>query len=240
MNLLTTDTFFNGRVQVKQNRYGYRFSIDAVLLAWHTEPRPDDTIVDLGTGCGIIPIILAYRHPGIRVYGIEVQADLADIARLNVQENNMNDRIFIRCMDMKTLNHDVTSGPVDLIVCNPPFRKMLSGRINPDQERAIARHEIKTTLHDVIKTARNMLRTLGRFVIVYPAERMTDILSQMRAFGIEPKWIRMIHSEKNTDAKLILIEGKKEARPALKIAPPLIIYRKNGAYTNEVEKMFNP
>ena len=240
MNPLTTDTFFNGRVQVKQHRYGYRFSIDAVLLAWHTGPRPDDTIVDLGTGCGIIPIILAYRHPGIRVYGIEVQGDLADIARLNVQENNMNDRIFIRCMDMKRLSHDITSGPVDVVVCNPPFRKMLSGRINPDQERAVARHEIKTNLHDVIKTARSMLRTSGRFVIVYPAERIADILSQMRHFGIVPKWIRMIHSGKNTDEKLILIEVKKAARPALKIAPPLIIYRQNGAYTDEVEKMFNP
>ena len=240
MKPLTTDTFFNGCVRVKQNRYGYRFSIDAVLLASHTGPRPNDTILDLGTGCGIIPIIMAYRYPGIRVYGIEVQKDLADIARLNVEENNMDDRIFIRCMDMKTLRHDMTSGPVDLVVCNPPFRKVHSGRINPDQERAIARHEIKTTLYDVIKTSRSMLRTSGRFVIIYPAERITDILSQMRTFGIEPKWIRMIHSGKNTDAKLILIAGKKAARPALKIGPPLIIYRENGTYTDEVEKMFNP
>jgi tRNA1Val (adenine37-N6)-methyltransferase len=169
-----------------------------------------------------------------------VQTDLADIARLNIEENNMDNRIFIRCMDMKALNHDITSGPVDLVVCNPPFRKARSGRINPDQQRAVARHEIKTTLHDVIKTAHNMLRTPGRFVIVYSAERTTDALSQMRATGIEPKWIRMIHSGKNTNAKLILIEGKKGARPGLKIGPALIIYRENGTYSDEVEKMFNP
>ncbi len=240
MKSFTTDTFFNGCIQVKQNRSGYRFSIDAVLLAWHTGPRPNDTVLDLGTGCGIIPMILAYRHPGIRVYGIEVQTDLADIARLNIEGNNMGDRVFIRCMDMKTLNHEVTSGAVDLVVCNPPFRKVRSGRINPDQERAIARHEIKTTLHDVIKTAHSMLRTSGRFLIIYSAERITDILSQMRAFGIEPKWIRMIHSGKNTNAKLLLIEGKKGARPALKIGPPLIIYRKDGTYSDEVKRMFNP
>jgi tRNA1Val (adenine37-N6)-methyltransferase len=237
---LTTDTFFNGRIQIKQNRPGYRFSIDAVLLAWHTGPRPNDTILDLGTGCGIIPIILAYRHPGIRVYGIEVQTDLADIARLNIEENGMDDRIFIRCMDMKRLHHDVTSGPVDLVISNPPFRKARSGRINPDQQRAIARHEIKTTLHDVIKTARSMLRTSGRFIIVYPAERITDVISQMRVSGIEPKWVLMIHSGKNTNAKLILIEGKKGGNPGLKIGPPLIIYRENGTYSDEVEKMFNP
>jgi tRNA1Val (adenine37-N6)-methyltransferase len=240
MTSLTTDTFFNGCVQVKQNRSGYRFSIDAVLLAWHTGPRPGDTVLDLGTGCGIIPMILAYRYPQIRVYGIEVQTDLADIARLNIEENNMDDRIFIMCMDMKTLNHDITSGPVDLVVCNPPFRKARSGRINPDQQRAVARHEIKTTLHDVIKTAHGMLRTSGRLVIVYSAERTTDVLSQMRAIGIEPKWIRMIHSGENTNAKLILIEGKKGARPGLKIGPALIIYRENGTYSDEVEKMFNP
>jgi tRNA1Val (adenine37-N6)-methyltransferase len=240
MNSLTTDTFFNGCIQVKQSRTGYRFSIDAVLLAWHTSPRPDDTILDLGTGCGIIPMILAYRYPGVKVYGIEVQTDLADIARLNIDENHMGDRIFIRCMDMKTLSHDVTSGAVDLVVCNPPFRKARSGRINPDQERAIARHEIKTTLNDVVKTAHSMLGVSGRFVIVYSAERITDILYQMRAFGIEPKWIRMIHSGINTDANLILIEGKKGARPALKIGPPLIIYRENGIYSDEAEKMFNP
>ncbi|MEJ2656508.1 MAG: tRNA1(Val) (adenine(37)-N6)-methyltransferase [Desulfobacterales bacterium] len=240
MASLTSDTFFNGRLKIKQKRSGYRFSIDAVLLAWHAEPRPDDTILDLGTGCGIIPIILAYRHPGIRVYGIEVQMDLADIARLNIEENRMDDRIFIRCMDMKRLNHDVTSGPVDLVVSNPPFRKARSGRINPDQQRAIARHEIKTTLHDVIKTTRSMLRNSGRFVIVYSAERITDILSQMRKFEIEPKWIRTIHSGKNTNAKLILIEGKRGGRPGLKIGSPLIIYRKNGTYSDEVEKMFQP
>jgi tRNA1Val (adenine37-N6)-methyltransferase len=240
MKSLTTDSFFNGCIQVKQNRSGYRFSIDAVLLAWHTGPRPDDTVLDLGTGCGIIPMILAYRYPGIRVYGIEVQSDLADIARLNIEENHMEDRIFIRCMDMNTLNHNITSGPVDLVVCNPPFRKARSGRVNPDQQRAIARHEIKTTLYDVINTAHSMLRTSGRFVIVYPAERIADSLSQMRAAGIEPKWIRMIHSGKNTNAKLILIEGKKGGRPGLKIGPALIIYRENGTYSDEVEKMFNP
>jgi tRNA1Val (adenine37-N6)-methyltransferase len=240
MESLTTDTFFNGCIQVKQNRSGYRFSIDAVLLAWHTGPRPDDTVLDLGTGCGIIPMILAYRYPGIKVYGIEVQADLADIARLNIEENNMDRRIFIRCMDMKLLNHDITSGPVDLVVCNPPFRKVRSGKINPDQQRAVARHEIKTTLQDVIKTAYSMLRTSGRFVIIYPAERITDILSQMRTTGIEPKWIRIIHSGKNTNAKLILIEGKKGGRPGLKIRPALIIYREKGIYSDEIEKMFNP
>jgi len=240
MKSLTADSFFNGRIQIKQHRSGYRFSIDAVLLAAHARPGPEDTVLDLGTGCGIIPMILAYRNPGIDVYGIEVQTDLADIAALNITENGLNDQITVLCMDMKALNLEMTSGPVDLVVSNPPFRKAESGRINPNRQRAVARHEIKATLYDVVETGRRMLRTGGRFVIIYLAERMTDILTQMRKAGIEPKSIRTIHSGIETVAKLVLVEGKKGGRAGIKIGPPLIIYRKNGAYTDEVEKMFMP
>jgi tRNA1Val (adenine37-N6)-methyltransferase len=240
MNLLTADTFFNGRIRVKQNRAGYRFSIDAVLIAAQTIPSPDDTVLDLGTGCGIIPLILAYRHPKIKVYGIEVQQQLADLATINVEENRMKDRITIHCMDMKKLKHDMMSGPVDLVVSNPPYRKAESGRINPDQQRAVARHEIKATLYDVVETAQRMLRTAGRFVTVYPAERMADILIQMRSAGLEPKSLRTVHSDRHTDAKLIIVEGKKGGRPGLKIGSPVIIYRKDGSYTDEVQEMFKP
>lgn len=240
MNLLTADTFFNGRIRVKQNRAGYRFSIDAVLIAGLTIPSPDDTVLDLGTGCGIIPLILAYRHPKIKVYGVEVQQQLADLATINVEENRMKDRITIHCMDMKKLKHDMMSGPVDLVVSNPPYRKAESGRINPDQQRAVARHEIKATLYDVVETAQRMLRTAGRFVTVYPAERMADILIQMRSAGLEPKSLRTVHSDRHTDAKLIIVEGKKGGRPGLKIGSPVIIYRKDGSYTDEVQEMFKP
>jgi tRNA1Val (adenine37-N6)-methyltransferase len=240
MKSLTTDSFFKGCIQVKQNRSGYRFSLDAVLLAWHADPGPNDTILDLGTGCGIIPMILAYRNPEVKIYGIEVQTELADIANLNIAENGMEDRISILCRDMKTLTHKHISGPVDLAVSNPPFRKSKSGRINPNQQRAIARHEIKTTLYDVVETACRMLITSGRFVMIYPAGRITDLLTQMRASGIEPKSIRMVHSGKNTKAKMILVEGKKGGRSGLKIDPPLFIYQKNGSYSEEVENIFKP
>ncbi|MEE8552125.1 MAG: tRNA1(Val) (adenine(37)-N6)-methyltransferase [Desulfobacterales bacterium] len=240
MNLLTADTFFNGRIRVKQNRAGYRFSIDAVLIAGQTIPSPGNTVLDLGTGCGIIPLILAYRHPKIKVYGVEVQQQLADLATINVEENRMKDRITIHCMDMKKLKHDMMSGPVDLVVSNPPYRKSESGRINPDQQRAVARHEIKATLSDVVETAQRMLRTAGRFVTVYPAERMADILIQMRSAGLEPKSLRTVHSDRHSDAKLIIVEGKKGGRPGLKIGSPVIIYRKDGSYTDEVQEMFKP
>lgn len=240
MDSLTIDTFFNGRIKVKQHRSGYRFSIDAVLMAGHAKPRPEGTVLDLGTGCGIIPMILAYRHATIKVYGIEVQPQLAELAALNVAENNMGDRISILCMDMKTLQPDVISGPVDLVISNPPFRKAESGRINPNRQRAIARHEIKATLFDVVESARRMLPLAGRFITIYPAERITDILSQMRSADIEPKFLRMIHSGANTAAKLILVAGSKGGRPGVKIGPPLIIYKEDGSYTEDVQQMFMP
>jgi len=176
MESLTTDSLFNGSIRVKQHGSGYRFSLDAVLLARHARPSPDHTVLDLGTGCGIIPLILAYRHPKIKIYGVEVQTELADIATLNIAENHMENRITIYCKDLKRLQQDMTSGPVDLVVTNPPYRKLESGRLNPNHQRAVAKHEIKATLFDVVETARRMLRTSGRFVIIHAAERMVDII----------------------------------------------------------------
>ena len=240
MTSYTTDTFFNGRILLKQKKTGYRFSIDAVILAHHAIPRSGDKVLDLGTGCGIIPLILAYRHRDINLCGVEVQPELAELAAVNVRDNRLEDRITVLCKDMKQLKPDKTSGKFDLVVCNPPYRRQGSGRINPDAERAIARHEIKVDLGAVVKAAYRMLRTAGRLVTIYTAERITDILVQMRTGHLEPKYIRTIHSGRNTEAGLILVESVKGGRPGLKIAPPMIVYKESGDYTKEVKQMFAP
>jgi len=240
MNSYTTDTFFNGRIQVKQNQAGYRFSIDAVLLADQAAPRSGDRVIDLGTGCGIISLIMAYCNPDITVYAVEVQEELTQLAISNVKNNSLQDCITVLGADMKTMKPDMTAGPVDLVVCNPPYRRPGAGRINPDNQRAVARHELKANLQDVIVTARRMLKTAGRFVTIYTAERTADILCQMRIDSIEPKFFRTIHSNPGSEAKLILVEGIKGGNPGLKIAPPLIVYDQNGDYTDEVQQMFDP
>jgi tRNA1Val (adenine37-N6)-methyltransferase len=240
MNSYTTDTFFNGRIQVKQNQAGYRFSIDAVLLADQAAPRSGDRVIDLGTGCGIISLIMAYCNPDITVYAVEVQEELTQLAISNVKNNSLQDCITVLGADMKTMKPDMTAGPVDLVVCNPPYRRPGAGRINPDNQRAVARHELKANLQDVIVTARRMLKTAGRFVTIYTAERTADILCQMRIDSIEPKFFRTIHSNPGSEAKLILVEGIKGGNPGLKIAPPLIVYDQNGDYTDEVQQMFGP
>lgn len=240
MGSITTDTFFNGNVKIIQAADGYRFSVDAVLLAHHVRPQPGDKVVDLGTGCGIIPLILSYRHPGLEICGVEVQDELAEIALRNVAKNRMGDRINILCRDMKTLSANAVSGPVHVVVSNPPYRETGSGRINPNRQRAVAKHEFEVTLYDIVKTARRMLRPHGKFVTIYPADRLTDIITRMRSLQIEPKLIRAVYPRRDAEAKRILLEGIKDGRQGIRIDPPLIIYRADGSYTDEVLEMFQP
>ena len=240
MNSLTADTFFNGKLLITQGASGYRYSIDAVVLAHLTDTHAGEKIVDLGTGCGIIPLLLAYRNADIHIYGIEIQDELADLATSNVKANQMQDRITVLCRDMRELKPRMIGGPADVIVCNPPYRKPNSGRLNPNRQKAVARHEIKVSLIDVLQTVRCLLRTAGRFVTIYTAERSAELLSQMRLEGIEPKFMRAIHAQLAAEAKLILVSGTKGAQPGTRLDPPLIIYGANGDYSQEVQGMFMP
>ncbi len=237
MDHLTLDALLNGSIRVRQSRAGYRFSLDAVLLAFYASRRPGGKVLDLGTGCGVIPLILSRRDPSRLIHGVEIQKTLADIAIINVKENGMKDRIAILSMDMRDLAREMTAGPADLVVGNPPFRKRESGRINPNRERAEAMHEIRITLREVIKTAHRMLSRNGRFMAIYPADRLTGVLSHMRSAGLEPKGVRMIHSRPDREARRVLVEGVKGGGRGVKIAPPLITHREDGAYTDEVERM---
>lgn len=235
---VTTDTFFNGRMTVKQPRTGYRYSIDAVILANHVRPRPADRVVDLGTGCGIIPLIIGFRHPGVRLYGVEIQSDLARIARVNTAANQLDKRIEILPVDMRALRPAALSGPVDIVVSNPPFYRVSTGRINPDSQRAIARHEITITLEDLLKAAARVLRTAGKFACIYGSDRLVDLFARMRTCHIEPKFVRLIHSRAETEARLVLVEGVKGGGPGLMVGPPLFIYGRGNDYTDEMQRMF--
>ncbi|MFZ5563854.1 MAG: tRNA1(Val) (adenine(37)-N6)-methyltransferase [Thermodesulfobacteriota bacterium] len=241
MTRSTTDgTFLNGRLCVRQAADGYRFSIDAVILAWHVTPAPNTAIVDLGTGCGIIPLILACRYPSISVTGIEIQPRLARTASENVAENKMADRVRIVCADIRNAGDILPAGRSDMVVCNPPFRQADAGRINPHEERAIARHELAVTLKDILAAARRTLRTAGEFIAIYPASRLADMICAMREADIEPKWLCPVCSRQGEEARLILVKGTRNGRPGTAIAPPLVIYSADDRYTPEVERMFLP
>jgi tRNA1Val (adenine37-N6)-methyltransferase len=238
MAVFTTDTFFNGRILVCQEQDGYRYSIDAVILAHYAAGGTGTRVLDLGTGCGIIPMIIAFRDAHVRIFGVEVQASLAKLAMKNIEANRMADRVSILNEDMKSLRPEMTGGPVDLVVANPPFYRADSGRVNPNPQRAVARHELKATLSDVVAAASRMLQKGGHFLAIYTAERLCDMIAELRTAGIEPKRLRMIQSADHQAAGLMLVEGMKGGSPGVKIPPPLIIYDSKGQYTEEVSRMF--
>ncbi len=239
MNDVTTDTFFNGRLRVDQSASGYRFSLDAVILANTASHRPADRACDIGTGCGIIPLVMAYRNPGLSaVYGIEIQRPLAEIARQNAAQNRMADRIKILCADAKAITIDDTQGPVDLVVCNPPHYGEHAGRINPDSQKALARHEIAININDLLAAARRILAFQGRLMVVYPASRIAELMIRMQDAHLAPKWLRFVHTTPNKAAKRVIVEGVSGGGPGAEIAAPLFVNDEKGRYTPEVEAMF--
>ncbi len=214
------DDFMDGRLKLIQSRTGYRFSIDAVLLSEFATVKKGDRVVDLGIGCGIIPLVLLLTKPVGHVFGLEIQPELARQAVRNAVINGFSDRMSVIRGDIRNL--PVTASSADVVVCNPPYREMDSGRINPDLQKAIARHEILASLDDILDAARRILRARGRLAMVYPAERLVDLTGRMRSFGIEPKRLRIIYPAMDSDAKLALIEASLGGRKGLKILPPLL------------------
>jgi tRNA1Val (adenine37-N6)-methyltransferase len=235
--LTSTDSLFDGRLKIIQKKKGYRFSIDAAILAHHVRLRSTDTAVDLGTGCGIIPLILSLQTPSAHIYGIEIQKDLAELASGNVKLNRMERSITIVHGDMQDFRSYLTPGTVDVVLTNPPYRKVASGRINPGAERAVARHEIKASLSDVVSVAESLLKPSGRFVVIYPAERAIDLMLSMRALKLEPKRLRLVYPKPGSEAILAVAEGKKHGNPGLAVDAPLTIYTPEGSYTDEARKI---
>jgi len=214
------DRFLDGRLQVIQSRGGYRFSIDAILLSDFVTIREGDVVVDLGTGCGIIPLILLITGSAGRAVGLEIQEELAFQALRNVRLNGLEDRMLIVRGDIRCL--PLAGNSADVVICNPPYRKTNSGRINPDPRRAIARHELLTSIDDILGAAAYLLKKKGRFALIYPAVRLTDILARLRHIKLEPKRIRLNHPGLDADAKLALIEATQGGRPGVQVLPPLL------------------
>lgn len=234
MKATTCDRFCDGRLAIRQHRNGYRFSIDAVLLAGFLRPADGWRLVDLGTGCGIVALLVAMRFPAVRVVGVELQAALAALAAENAQANRLSDRVRIVHHDLRRLSRQTVGGGADLVVANPPYRPRGSGRVNPDGERAVARHELRATLADVLDAARRLLDRGGRFVAVYPAVRSVDLIHGLRTAALEPKRMRIVHSRADGEARLVLVEAVRGGRPGVTVEPPLPIYDAAGDYTPEV------
>ncbi len=213
-----------GGAKILQKKRGYRFSIDSILLAHFVRLKEGQKIVDLGTGSGIIPIILATKVKSTEIWGVEIQEELAEMAKKNIEMNHLQGRVHIVKGDARDLADRMQSEAFDIVLTNPPYRKIRSGRLNPQREKAIARHEIKGSLSDMAKIAFRLLRPKASFYLVYPALRLVDLIAFLRETRLEPKRLRLVHPNVEKGAKLILLEAIKGGGPALEIHPPLFIH----------------
>jgi tRNA1Val (adenine37-N6)-methyltransferase len=236
----TFDTLFGGKLRVFQEQHGYRLSIDAFLLAGFVWLRRGDRVIDLGTGVGIIPLILGIRgEDAEQIAGVEIQETLAELAKRNVLLNGLEDLITIYQGDMRELNDTLWPSSFDVLVTNPPYYRVSSGRINPSTQKAVARHEITCTINDVLQATCYLLREGGRMFIIYPATRAITLFDSLRSVSLEPKRIRWIYSREGEKATFILTEAHKGGGEGVEVLPPLFIYSVTGSYTPEMEALYS-
>ncbi|HWP57333.1 MAG TPA: methyltransferase [Candidatus Acidoferrales bacterium] len=233
----TLDSFLRGKLSLLQPKRGYRASLDAVLLARFATVRGAKKILDLGSGNGAVALMLAVLHPAARVVGLEVQESMVERARRNIELNRLGDRVRVVSGDVRRAKEILRPESFDIVVSNPPYGAPRSGRVNPNAEKRIARHEILATLADFLAAAAYALRKGGAFAAVFPASRAIDLLAGMRQQGLEPKRVRFVHSGAASPASLVLAEGRKEGGRELEILPPLVVYDETGKYTPEVSAL---
>jgi tRNA1Val (adenine37-N6)-methyltransferase len=234
----TLERLLDDRLKVLQSAKGYRFSVDALLLASFFRERPGDHILEVGPGCGIISLILALRNETIRITGIEIQEELADLTRRNAAMNRLSDRIDILTGDIRQIAKHLPPSSFDAVVFNPPYRRLLSGKVNPDRQKAVARHEVEGSFADFLRGARHVLKPAGRVAFIYPAPRCAEAIYRLRHEKIEPKRMRLVHSYPDSEAVFILVEGIKEGGEELHILPPLFVYKQGKEYSEEINRIF--
>ncbi|WLE98639.1 MAG: tRNA1(Val) (adenine(37)-N6)-methyltransferase [Candidatus Electrothrix communis] len=237
---LTNDTLFNGRLVCRQHRDGYRFSLDAVLLAHFCQPASRDKVLDLGCGCGVIGLILCYRHPDVQVTGLELQPALADLSQQNIQANSLQDRFAVINGDLRTIKQHLRAESYELVLSNPPYYKVGGGRISQEDECALARHELTADPDSVIAAAAYAVKNRGTVACMYPAERLATVIAAMMKKRLVPKRIQPVYSyPKDNRARLVMIEAMKNGGEGLCLLPPLYIYQfPDGPYSTELEAMY--
>lgn len=233
----TLDGHRLGGLKIIQARNGYRFSLDPILLCNFARVGKGETVFDLGTGAGVIPLVLAKRSQATRVVGIELQPQLADRALRSAVLNDLEERVEIRCTDIREVRDWAGPQSADVVVCNPPFRVPGSGRIAPGDERAAARHEISGSLDDFLVAAVYLLPDGGRFYIIHLAERLAELLALMQQRRLTPKRLRCVHSREGEAARLVLVEGRRGGGGGMRVEAPLYVYAGEN-YTAEVLAMY--
>lgn len=223
------------RLKLRQDEKGYRYSLDPFLLAHFVEPKGGETVVDLGTGSGVIAVLLAAKYQALKVTGVELQSRLVEKAAENVLLNGLADRVRIMQGDIREIRSLLPAQSFDMAVGNPPYRSMRNGRLSPHQEKAMARHEVTLSLEDFVSACSYLLVNRGRVCIIYHPGRLAELLALFHRFKIAPRRLRPVHPRVDSSAVMAMVEGVKNGRNPLTIEKPLIIYKQGGEYTAEVK-----
>lgn len=225
-------------LKIIQNKKWFCFGMDAVLLANYCELKQGSQVVDLGTGTGIIPILLCGKKPVSKVFGIEIQKEVAQMAERSINLNNLEDKIDILNIDLNDAENHLKVNSFDAVVTNPPYKLPNSGIVNKNDKKAISRHEVKCTLEDVIRTGSRLLKHHGRFFMVHRPQRIADIMCLLREYKLEPKNIRFVHPKVGEKPNMVLIKAVKAANKELKFDKPLYVYDDSGEYTKEIYEIY--
>ncbi|MBE5982435.1 MAG: tRNA1(Val) (adenine(37)-N6)-methyltransferase [Paenibacillaceae bacterium] len=224
--------------QIIQNRDGFCFGMDAVLLSGFAKVKPEEKAIDLGTGTGIIPILLEAKNQGMHYTGLEIQEEVADMAARSVALNHLEDKITIVRGDIKEASRLFGAASFDVVTSNPPYMNDAHGLKNPDLPKAISRHEVLCTLEDVAREAAKLLRPGGRFYLVHRPHRLIEIITALKSVGMEPKRMKMVHPFTDKEANMVLIEAVRGGRSMIKVEAPVIVYKEPGVYTDEIYTIY--
>lgn len=220
--------------EIIQNPGRFCFGMDAVLLSSFAVVKKSEQVLDIGTGTGILPILMAAKNEEGHYTGLEVQTESADMARRSVRHNGLESSIEIVTGDIKEAEERFDNASFDVITTNPPYMIGEHGLKNRKEALYIARHEALCTLEDILRESARMLKVKGRFYMVHRPFRLPEILSKMCQYGLEPKRMRMVHPYVDKEPNIVLIEGRKGGNPRMTVEPPLIVYEKDGTYTKEL------
>ncbi|MCX7708863.1 MAG: tRNA1(Val) (adenine(37)-N6)-methyltransferase [Clostridia bacterium] len=225
-------------LRIIQKTDGFCFGVDAVLLANFAEVKNGDRVIDLGTGTGIIPLLLAGKTQAKEITGLEIQTEMAEMAARSIRLNDLEDKVRIVCGDIKRSVEEFGPSSFNSVVTNPPYMNHGGGLVNPSDMKAISRHEILCTLEDVIRSSSKLLVPGGQLAMVHRPERLVDILCLMRRYQIEPKYLRFVHPSPYKKPNLILIRGSRGGNPQLKMLDPLYVYDEKGNYSEEINRIY--